>query len=60
MNPNEPSKENTAGILRLFVLCCAQHKTNNVVIIVMLSSLDAYCRILPHVKANRMLAFRKV
>jgi len=47
MNPNEPSKENTclraarphrqaAGILRLFVLCCAQHKTNNVVIIVML------------------------
>jgi len=40
MNPNEPSKENTAGILRIFVLCCAQHKTNNVVIIVMLFSIS--------------------
>jgi hypothetical protein len=59
MNPNEPPKENTTGLLRLFVLCCAQHKTKNVVIIVMLFSLDAYCRILPQVKANWMLVSRK-
>ena len=59
MNPNEPLKANTNAMLRIFVLCCAQHKTNNVVIIVMLFSLDAYCRILPQVKANWMLVSRK-
>jgi len=38
MNDHDTPKENTNGLLQLFVLCCALHKTNNVVTRVMLSS----------------------